>query len=53
MDFIFMLTHGDRTVEAPLDVLESIRPLGLSHIGFKDVGLPTSMIRELDRKSVV
>src|SRR5690606_24500399 len=47
MDFIFMLTHGDRTVEAPLDVLESIRPLGLRHIGFKDVGLPTSMIREL------
>ncbi len=47
MDFIFMLTHGDRTVEAPLDVLESIRPHGLSHIGFKDVGLPTSMIREL------
>ena len=47
MDFIFMLTPGDRTVEAPLDVLESIRPLGLRHIGFKDVGLPTSMIREL------
>jgi len=47
MDFIFMLTHGDRTVGAPLDVLESIRSLGLRHIGFKDVGLRTSMIREL------
>lgn len=38
MDFIFMLTHRDCTIEAPLQVLEVVRPLGLRHIGFKDVG---------------
>jgi hypothetical protein len=40
MDFIFMLTRGDRTVEDCLEVLEQVAPLGLSHIGFKDVGVP-------------
>jgi hypothetical protein len=39
MDFIFMLTRGDKTVEDALDVLEQIAPLGLGHIGFKDVGV--------------
>lgn len=39
MDFIFMLTRGDKTVEDALDVLEHIAPLGLGHIGFKDVGV--------------
>lgn len=47
MDFIFMLTHGDRTVDTPLDVLEQIRPLGLRHIGFKDVGIPSTVFGEL------
>lgn len=39
MDFIFMLTRGDKTVEDCLEVLEQIAPLGLGHIGFKDVGV--------------
>jgi hypothetical protein len=39
MDFIFMLTRGDKTVEDALDVIEQIAPLGLGHIGFKDVGV--------------
>jgi hypothetical protein len=49
MDFIFMLTRDDQTVEDALDVLEAIRPLGLRHIGFKDVGLPAEMLLELNR----
>lgn len=40
MDFIFMLTRRDRTVEDSLQLLQQIRPLGIRHIGFKDVGLP-------------
>ncbi|MDX1575542.1 MAG: hypothetical protein R3285_05080 [Kiloniellales bacterium] len=50
MNFIFMLTHGDRTVENCLDVLEEVLPLGLSHIGFKDIGVPGDVLRELTRR---
>lgn len=39
MDFIFMLTHNDATVVDALDLMSDIRPLGLGHIGFKDVGV--------------
>jgi hypothetical protein len=49
MDFIFMLTRDDRTVEDALDVLDAIRPLRLRHIGFKDVGVPADVLRELNR----
>ena len=38
MDFIFMLTRNDRTIDDALDLLALIRPVGLKHIGFKDVG---------------
>lgn len=47
MDFIFMLTRDDRTVADALDVLELIRPLGLGHIGFKDVGVSPRVLEEL------
>lgn len=49
MDFIFMLTRRDRTVEDCLEVFELIRPLGLRHIGFKDIGVATDTLRELTR----
>jgi hypothetical protein len=47
MDFIFMLTRGDKTVEDCLEVLEEIAPLGLGHIGFKDVGVETRTLHAL------
>jgi hypothetical protein len=47
MDFIFMLTSQDRTVPDCLDVLDHIAPLGLRHIGFKDVGVPPETLRAL------
>lgn len=47
MDFIFMLTRGDKTVEDCLDVLEQIAPLGLGHIGFKDVGVEPKTLQTL------
>src|SRR5271165_7168069 len=38
MDFVFMLTRNDATVENALDLVEIARGLGLRHVGFKDVG---------------
>ncbi len=45
-----MLTRDDRTVEDALEVLDAIRPLGLRHIGFKDVGADPARLRELNRR---
>ncbi len=45
-----MLTRNDRTVEDALEVLDAIRPLGLRHLGFKDVGLAPALLRELNRR---
>src|ERR1044071_8868973 len=47
MDFVFMLTRSDQTVPDCLEVLDEIRPLGLRHIGFKDVGVPPDVLAEL------
>ena len=47
MDFIFMLTRHDRTVEDCLEVLELIRPVGLRHMGFKDVGVDAATLKRL------
>jgi hypothetical protein len=50
MDFVFMLTRGDQTVPDCLEVLDEIRPLGLTHVGFKDVGVSPEVLAELDRR---
>ena len=50
MNFIFMLTHGDKTVENCLDVLDEVLSLGLGHIGFKDIGVPGQVLHELTRR---
>lgn len=42
-----MLTRADQTVTDALRVLEEIRPVGLRHIGFKDVGVPPETLRAL------
>jgi hypothetical protein len=47
MDFVFMLTRNDATVENALDLVEIARPLGLKHVGFKDVGADASILRSL------
>jgi hypothetical protein len=38
LDFIFMLTRRDRTVEDAEEIVDAIHDLGVLHIGFKDVG---------------
>jgi hypothetical protein len=47
MDFVFMLTHDDATVGDAIDLVAIARPLGLKHIGFKDVGAEASELRRL------
>jgi glycerate-2-kinase len=50
MDFVFMLTRSDQTVSDCLEVLDEIRPLALTHIGFKDVGVSPDVLAELVRQ---
>ncbi|WP_026439239.1 beta/alpha barrel domain-containing protein [Acidocella facilis] len=50
MDFIFMLTRHDRTVPDCLAVLDEIAPLGLRHIGFKDIGADEETLRTLNAR---
>jgi hypothetical protein len=46
-EFIFMLTHSDRTVPNARAVYDEIRSSGLRYVGFKDIGLPIPELREL------
>ena len=50
MDFIFMLTNGDKTVENCLDVFEEVRETGVSNIGFKDIGVSHDTLSALARR---
>ncbi len=43
-----MLTRQDRTIPGCLDVLAQIAPLGLKHIGFKDIGADEPILRALN-----
>ena len=49
MDFIFMLTRQDQTVLDALDVMAEIAPAGLTHIGFKDVGVDKPTLKALNK----
>jgi hypothetical protein len=48
MDFIFMLTRQDRTIADCLELFRQVRPLGLKHVGFKDVGVAASTLAMLN-----
>ena len=47
IEFVFMLTHHDRTVDGALEVYDSIRDCGLRYVGFKDVGASAAELREV------
>lgn len=47
MDFIFMLTREDRTIEDCVDLMSLIAPVGLRHVGFKDIGVPPDVLSNL------
>jgi pyridoxal biosynthesis lyase PdxS len=47
IEFVFMLTHHDRTVDDPIAVYEQIRGCGLRYLGFKDIGVPVAELKEV------
>ncbi len=47
IEFIFMLTHSDRTVPNARAVYDELRDSALRYVGFKDIGLPVSELRAL------
>ena len=47
MEFIFMLTHADRTVAECRPALERALAQGVRHVGFKDVGVPAATLADL------
>jgi len=47
IEFVFMLTHHDRTVDQPAEVYREIRGCGLRYVGFKDVGASVAELREV------
>jgi len=49
MDFIFMLTRHDRTVADAGEQIDAVCDLGVTHIGFKDVGVSPATMHELVR----
>ncbi len=47
MDFIFMLTRHDRTVEDALDLVDAVCEQGVRHLGFKDIGVSPGTMQRL------
>jgi hypothetical protein len=47
IEFVFMLTHHDQTVDRPLEVLEHVSGCGLRYIGFKDIGAEVPELTEV------
>src|ERR1044072_3463433 len=50
MDFIFMLPRNDRTIEDAASLVDAACELGVRHIGFKDVGVPLTTMREVTER---
>jgi hypothetical protein len=46
-EFVFMLTHSDRTVPNARAAYDEVRPTGVKYVGFKDIGLPAPDLRTL------
>jgi hypothetical protein len=47
IQFVFMLTHHDATVDDPLAVYRELRGAGLRYIGFKDIGAPVETLTQV------
>jgi len=47
IEFVFMLTHHDRTIDGPLAVYAEIRDSGLRYIGFKDIGATAAELSDV------
>ena len=49
-DFIFMLTHHDKTVKNCIELFEEIKHLKFKYIGFKDIGVPKEKLINLGKR---
>lgn len=49
-EFLFMLTKDDATVADCLEVYDQVRESDVRWVGFKDIGVPTTTLRELTRQ---
>ena len=47
IEFVFMLTHHDQTVDQPLDVLAQVSDCGLRYVGFKDIGAEVGVLTDV------
>lgn len=47
MDFIFMLTRHDRTIDDAEDIVDVVCELGVGHVGFKDVGVARATLERV------
>ena len=47
MDFIFMLTRHDRTIDDAEDIIDLVSDIGVRHIGFKDIGVPRETLERV------
>lgn len=45
-----MLTRADQTVPDCLEVMDAVADVGLTHVGFKDVGVPYATLAALHRR---
>ena len=50
IDFIFMFTRADQTVEDCLNVFDTVAKAGVKHMGFKDIGVDFEVLVELNRR---
>jgi len=50
IDFIFMFTRADQTVEDCLEVFETVARAGVKHMGFKDIGVEYDTLVALNRR---
>jgi hypothetical protein len=51
IEFVFMLTHHDSTIQNPLEVLDMVGGCGLRFVGFKDVGAEVPVLREVTARA--
>ncbi|MFL5859238.1 MAG: 1-(5-phosphoribosyl)-5-((5-phosphoribosylamino)methylideneamino)imidazole-4-carboxamide isomerase [Solirubrobacteraceae bacterium] len=47
IEFIFMLTHNDVTVDDAREVLAQLRDTGLRYVGFKDIGASPEVLADV------
>ena len=50
MEFIFMFTRDDQTLEDCLEIFDLVRETGVTHLGFKDLGVARETLAALNER---